>query len=665
MKLDKPYIDGQIYLTGTWLAWDLENTTHGNAQARDPRNEVICTAWRNSAGERGLFYGDLIEDAEFNKQLNAADFVIAHGGKHEASWLLRAGIDPKRFMWADTLLFEWVILGNNPDMLRLGLDQVSERYGWAQRKDPRVQSMFDAGINANLIPLDLLAARCRQDVDMTVHVFQAQIKRLQEMRAVAPAASRCLLMPVLATMEGVGITLGKEDVIVAHAEAERLAFQLTAEMREVQGGEFNENSANEMLPLVYGMYPASVKEEDRTVNSLGFQEPQDHKGNVKRSAPNKNWPEGRPALNKVILEQLEKQAKTPRQKRWVELRRALSKQRALLSKNLDFFLGAVTETHGKFYAQLMQGITATHRLSSLGLPVQFSMFDGEKSVQVQNVPRSLKYLQQSPDPDYLMFDVDGMQLEFRVAAFLGNDDAAKADILNPDFDAHLQTLTCMLNKGKFDQGFYMELLHKYRAGDKKVATDRADNVLCKSHTFKPLFGGMSGTKVQQSYYEFFNEKYAGIAKTQATWLNEVERGRPIVTPTGLQFQFRTSDRWGKCIDTIRDRPVKPSAYNYPIQSFAGGELIPISIVHLVHAVVACGLRVVFTNTVHDSVTGYVHKDDVKAFVALVGECFTERVAGHLKTAYNLTYDVPLGVEIKIGAKLGEGDKFVCSKKVQI
>lgn len=665
MRLERPYIDGSIYLSGSWLAWDLENSNYGNAQARDPRNEVICTSWRNSKGEQGTFEGELLGDAEFNKQLNAADFVIAHGGKHEASWLLRAGIDPKRFMWADTLLWEWVLLGNNPDMLRLGLDPVAQRYGYPDRKDPRVQSMFDAGINALSIPLDLLRSRCANDVDMTVHIFNAMLPILRDSNRLAPAASRCLLMPVLATMEGNGITLGKADVVEAHIEAEKLAFTLTAEMREVQGGEFNEASANEMLPLVYGMYPASVKEEDRAIQSLGFIEPVNHKNETERSKPNKNWPEGRPALNKQVLEQLEKQARTPRQKRWVELRRALSKQRALLSKNLDFFLGVVTETDCKFYAQLMQGITATHRLSSLGLPVKFKQFEGEKSVQVQNVPRTLKYLQQSLDKDWLMFDVDGMQLEFRVAAFLGNDDVAKADILNPDFDAHIQTLTCMLNKGKFSPKLYADLLERYRAGDKKVATDRADNVLCKSHTFKPLFGGMSGTKEQRGYYEFFNDKYKGIAKTQSTWLNEVERGRPIITPTGLQFQFRTSHRGDKCFDVIRDRPVKPSAYNYPIQGFAGGELIPISIVHLVHAATSAQLRVVFNNTVHDSVTGYVHKDEVQAFVALVGECFTTKVAVHLKSAYGLSYDVPLGVEIKIGKKLGEGEKFVCSKQVQL
>jgi hypothetical protein len=261
-----------------------------------------------------------------------------------------------------------------------------------------------------------------------------------------------------------------------------------------------------------------------------------------------------------------------------------------------------------------------------------------------------------------MFDVDGMQLEFRVAAFLGNDDVAKSDILNPDFDAHLQSLTCMSNKGKYSQKLYDTLRLKLEGGDKAVAKERTE---CKPFTFKPLFGGMSGTKEQRAYYEFFNDKYQGIAKTQATWLNEVERGRPIVTPTGLQFQFRTTHRGEKCFDLIRDRPVKPSAYNYPIQGFAGGELIPISIVHLVHATVARGLRVIFNNTVHDSVTGYVHKDAVQDFVKLVGDCFTERVAVHLRDAYGLVYDVPLGVEIKIGTKLGEGEKFVCSKQVKL
>lgn len=665
MILPQRVIDGSIYLEGSWLAWDVENTTYGNAQARDPRNAIICTAWRNSAGEQDIFEGDLLQNAEFNKQINKADFLIAHGGKHEASWLLRAGIDPKRFVWADTLLFEWVLLGNNPEMLRLGLDPVSMRYGYSSHKDQRVQAQFEAGVNADLIPLELLSARCIDDVERTIFVFENQVELLRTTKRLAPAASRCLLMPVLAQMEKTGIHLGKQDVIEAHIQAEKDAYELTAQMRKVCGGEFNEASPTEMLPLVYGMYPEGTKDEDKTVKSLGFTEPTDWKGNLKRSKPNKKWPEGRPALNKQILEQLEKQAKTQRQKDWVKLRRALSKQRALLSKNLDFFLGAVIEQDGLFYAQLMQGITATHRLSSLGLPVKYKMFETEKSVQMQNVPRILKYLQQPVHPDYLSFDVDGMQLEFRVAAFLGRDEQAKADILNPDFDAHIQTLTCMLNKGKFDQDFYMELLTKYRSGDKKIATDRADNVLCKSHTFKPLFGGMSGTKVQKSYYEFFNDKYQGIAKTQATWLSEVERGRPIITATGMQFQFHVEDRYGKCFDRIRQKPVKPSAFNYPIQYFAGGELIPISIVYLVHEVERLGLRVIFTNTVHDSVTGYVHKDDQAAFVELVEKCFTLFVALHLKAAYGLIYDVPLGVEIKIGTKLGEGEKFVKSQKVSL
>jgi hypothetical protein len=663
--LSNAHLSGQLYLNGSWLCFDLECSGTEKGHAIVPGNRVVCVSWRTSAGKRREFYGNLLDAREFWQDIEDADFLIAHNAKYEAHWLLRLGADPADLIWFDPMLAEWVLLGNNPDSLSLSLDEVGQRYGLCP-KDPLVAAMLEYGIDAADIPDFLMQGRCTLDVDMTVHVFEQQLERLAARGILPLVAQRCALMPVLTHIERNGIKLDSERVITQHKDCQQQLAMLRAELNALCGGEINERSPNVMIPLVYGIYPAGTKEENKTIKPLGFKEVKDRSGRPKRGKVSKSWPEGRPLLNKNVIAKLEDQATTKRQREWVRLRRIIGKVSALLSKNLDFFRGIVEEREGKFYAEIMQGVTATHRLSGRGRPVAFAMFDGaRKSVQSQNMPRDLKSLQCAESDEDDCFDIDGAQLEFRAAAFLGNDAQAKADIDNPRFDAHIQTLTFMLNGGVWSQEKYDDLLDRYRAGDKDIKHQRADNALCKSHTFKPLFDGSRGTPEQEAYYEWFKKKYHGIASACKANLELVERGKCVRVCGGMEFRWNVEHRNGRCYNKVSGKPVSPSVYNYWIQYFATGEMIPLALIYLFYRIRTHKLRARLTNTVHDSATGYVHKEDRLKFWEHAKEAFTRDTAEHLAKFYALHYNVLMGVEAHFGSHVGEGDKYVYNWKREV
>jgi len=305
-----------------------------------------------------------------------------------------------------------------------------------------------------------------------------------------------------------------------------------------------------------------------------------------------------------------------------------------VAKNLIFFQGICEEYGGKFKAQFNQIVAATHRLSSSGLPLPFELSSGkEKSVQFQNMPREFKNCFDAPK-GYKIVEVDAMQLEFRVAAFLGQDEQAMKDIANPDFDAHYRT--------------------RNHADHKEAKTLRQ---AAKPHTFKPLYGGTKGTEGEERYYRKFAERYKGVAAVQENWLADVMRTGAHITQWKMRFAFKTYvDDRGIAINRLTHKPVGPQIYNYPVQNLATAEIVPIAIVALYKECKERNIDVRFVNTVHDSVICYV-KDtpgEITAFRQVAEWAFTTAVYEHLKLFYGIEFNVPLGMEMVIGDHWSEG-----------
>jgi DNA polymerase-1 len=440
---------------------------------------------------------------------------------------------------------------------------------------------------------------------------------------------------VLTHIEANGMYLDYEVVMKHYARYATEAAESKRDLDELTGG-INMRSGPQVAHFLY--------------SELKFPEKRDKKGNALRNKPSKQFPDGAPRVDKMTMNWLATKCETPNQREFIALRQQYSKANAALTKNLEFFKGVCEEYAGKFHGQFNQTVASTHRLTASGMPLKFLQFDKDKSVQFQNMPREFKDCFVAPE-GYVVVEADAMQLEFRVAAFLGHDKQALADIADPDFDAHI------FSASEINGLSYRPLLEDYRrhSSKAKVLRQRA-----KEHTFKPLYGGTKGTDGEERYYKKFAERYAGIAAEQENWLAEVMATGKLKLPWGMQFTWDVYiNSRGLAMNRETNKPVGPQVSNYPVQNLATAEIVPIAIIYLYKACKEAGIDVIFVNTVHDSVICYVKNDEktIEAFKKIASAAFTSDVYNHLALLYGIDFDVPLGTEMKIGSHWGVGDEF--------
>jgi DNA polymerase I-like protein with 3'-5' exonuclease and polymerase domains len=245
------------------------------------------------------------------------------------------------------------------------------------------------------------------------------------------------------------------------------------------------------------------------------------------------------------------------------------------------------------------------------------------------MPRIFKPCVAARNEGWDVLEADGAQLEFRVAAFLGQDHQAIYDI-NNGVDVHRFTADTITAAGQF--------MERQEA---------------KAHTFKPLFGGRSGTKAEKAYYEAFKVKYKDLAQAQERWKNQAIRDKKLRMASGMEFFFprikapRGKDGW---------IPEESNIYNYPIQSFATADIIPISIIYAWHGMRQAGLQSFIFNTVHDSIIIERHPEEKEKLDEIILNSFGTACYNYLKTVYNVEFNVPLGCGIKAGSNWGTGNE---------
>jgi DNA polymerase I-like protein with 3'-5' exonuclease and polymerase domains len=615
------------------IIFDFETTNQRKGSALVPSNRVVMVSWCVNGGPVQNWTGlHIMEAKEFWRDLNAADSACAYNAKFEMQWLKRLGFDIDSIKWHDPMLAYKVLLGNVK--AQMSMDAVARTHGF-DTKDKMIDAMMRGGVCPSEMPQKRLRARCNRDVRVTRSLHVALSKKLRERKQVHLYRNRCDFSVVLTHIEAEGMLLDAERVREEYGKYAQEVGRLKQQLDKLTGG-INMNSPDQKAHYLYG--------------TLKFPEKKGYKGKPLRNKPSKQFPDGRPKTDKDTMLWLMGQAETDDQKQFVSLQMAYSKAHAALSKNLEFFEGVCREYGGRFHANFNQTVAATHRLTSSGTPLTFKMYGGkEKSVQFQNMPREFKRCFVAPD-GYVCVEVDAMQLEFRVAAFVGDDAQARRDIDDPDFDAHCKSASVM-NGIPYD-----DFLKGYRAGSKELKGMRQG---AKSDTFKPLYGGTRGTPEQEKYYRAFAERYAELHAAQETWLAEVIRTGKHRTAWGMEFEFDVYvDKRGVAMDRKRFRPVGPSVFNYPVQNLATAEIVPISICALYRRCKEQQLNVKFVNTVHDSIICYVKKAHLNRFWFAAQQAFTTDVYEHLQWMYGIEFTVPLGAEMVVGSHWNEGDEFV-------
>lgn len=562
------------------LDFETTNKYYGDAVYED--NSIVHTCYLYD----GILYSNFnsIYKQEHLVNLLKGDVIlVAQNAKFELKWLQNAGMDVTSLRVFDTMIAEYVLNGNRSGMLNL--DFLASKY-LGSGKDKFIDCSMKAGICPSELPQSLIAERCKKDVIQTFGVYKRQRKLLHDKGLVKVAATRFSLTPILADIEHNGMFLDSKRVEEETKKAEDALLNSTRALNQMTGG-INPKSSKQVCEFVY---------------------------DVLKFKPLKEMGEDVRSANAAVLERL-----TPtnnKQRKFLELKKEQSKYAAQLDKSLKHFL-LCCNNKDVLYANFNQCVTRTHRLSSSG---------SKYGVQFQNLPREFKKLFTVRNEGWHIVEVDGAQLEFRVAAFLGQDKQAYDDIVN-GVDVHSYTASTITAAGQ--------------------PTTRQE---AKAHTFKPLFSGTSGTEAEKAYYTAFKKKYSGVAKTQEGWVNEVLLSKQLRIASGLICY------WPNCKRTKSGYIEESSKiYNLPVQSLATAEIIPVALMSLSKRMKEANMQSFIVNTVHDSVIAEVAPDEIVQYVDLAVECFTESVYNYLKEEYNIQFNVPLGVGIKIGAHWGEAD----------
>lgn len=600
--------DPSIYWSDNYVVLDFETTTNSKGSALDPSNRIILACWRYGSDHKRVevtvpsepegcervlrdkvSFTNEYGMGELVRDIEEADFLICHHSKFELGWLKRCGLDLRDVVVFDTLTADFVRGGNRFSLHQLGLNACLKRYGLEPKEDT-VGKMIKAGVSMGFIPDSWLLKYCKRDVAACEELFLLQRQMLKDKGLEAVNYQRNLVTPCLADIEFNGVTLDSERVLKLEKDLEHAHTAKTMELQIFCEGA-SPSSPKQMREFIYA--------------TLGFKVPRDFRGNELRT------PSGDPSTAADVLAQLV--PKNKRQTDFVRLYQEWSRVHSDLTKYLRKFGDCVRMDEGILRANFNQHSTRTHRFSSSGL---------QHRVQFQNLNRDFKPLFRARHSGWLVGEADGAQLEFRVATHLGRDAVAHRDIV---------------------QG---EDIHKYTASI--IGCSRQD---AKAHTFKPLYGGTSGTPAARKYYEAFKRKYQGIADTQQGWTQQVLRDKLLVTEWGLIYYWPDTRITGSGWITNTT-----SIYNYPVQAFATAEIIPIALVCAWHRMRE--MESFMVNTVHDSIIAELHPEETGLWHDVAKQCLITDSYNVISALYGVDITVPLGAGVKIDKYWGTGEEIV-------
>jgi DNA polymerase I-like protein with 3'-5' exonuclease and polymerase domains len=580
---------------------DFETTTVEFGSPHNPQNDLLMATWINGPdhprpGEHSvvgsaLYLYKLLDDIE------DASFVVAHNAKFELGWLDRAGLPLGDHISFCTLIGEKCLAGNR--QWRLSLNDCLDRRGMGAKDD--VGKLIRMGWDTTSIPTPWLLRYCMQDTRKTRDLFLDQRAELEGEGLLPVAFTRNLLTPVLFDIERHGLHLDKDRVDLVHAyyvaEEERLSIKFAQ--------------------LTDGVNPKSTQQKRELLfDRLHLQVPRDAQGREMLTDG------GEPKTDKAAINRLK--LKTNEQKETVETLLALTAVRDGLSKYVSHLKWSADNGEA-VTADFTQTVAQTHRLTSRGRST---------GIQLQNFQRKFRPCVTARTPGWKIGDGDAAGLEFRVATDLAKDDQGLRDI-EDGADVHANTARVVF-ADRWDETI-----------GPKEGTNDGLRTAAKASTFKPLYGGSSGTKAERAYYDEFKRRYSGIADMQAGWTHEVVKNKELRMASGLKFY------WPDCrLQESGYITHTTQIYDYPVQSFATADMAPTATVYLWHFMRKAEMQSFLINIVHDSAVGELHPEETEEWSELLGECFNKIIVWYLKEVYDYEWVCPLETEVALHESWG-------------
>jgi len=612
----------------------------------------------------------IVQDA-----LDATSLLIAHNAPHDLLWLWESGFvyDGEVF---DTMLGEYVLQRGQKQPL--SLEACAERYELDTKKQDTLKEYFKDGYSTRDIPHAELSEYLSHDLHATQQLYDVLQTRYEGCKSLVPTIQLTNQLCIhLARIYQRGFQVDMDALMEVRDEFEQernvLSIALEEQASDLMGDRpINLNSPEQLSWVIYSRKPHDKKmwadlfdermpdaeyrrtitqqseklykqkaHQCRTCNGSGQVWKQKKDGTqyarsnkcincdasgytftnnissvagLKFTPPNAKWISangfGTGKDNLVFLEGIARSKGMKEAESFLQNVRRLSAVETYLS---SFVEGIAThvKADGKLHVRLLQHRTGTGRLSGA-------------DPNMQNMPRGgtfpVKKVFISRWHGGKIMEADFAQLEFRVAAFLSQDMAA-IDEVTTGFDVHSYTAQVISDAGQ--------------------PMSRQD---AKAHTFAPLYGasGFGRSPAEAAYYQQFTTKYSGVAAWHKELAKEALNTGKITTPSGREFSFP---------DVVRRRFGGVTFFtqikNYPVQSFATADIVPISLIYIDKLLTANKLRSCVVNTVHDSIVIDIHPEEEEKVLRVI-QAANDKLIPIVNRKWGIDFNIPLLLEAKIG-----------------
>ena len=617
---------------------------------------------------------DLISN-QFGVQdhLDKTDLLVGHNIAYDLIWLWESGFKYNKPVF-DTMLCEYIF--NKGVTSSLGLGSLAVHYKCQTLKQDTLKEYFKKGYSTRDIPRDELKTYLIHDVIATKEIFEKQYKRLQNNTLLPTVQLTNEVAVSLTKMYQAGFKIDVDRLKEVRKEFEEEKISLEKDLSEytkylMGDTPINLNSPEQLSWILFSRKPKDKKEWAAAISNDPYMSNDVFKNFIERGFYklyktkamqckfcrgkghiHKVKKDGSPYKNKTkcascdargylyintkeiaglkfnpsnvkwasangfktnkgnleILENIAFNKNMIKAKTFLSNLKRLSAVSSYLSNYIEGIENFI-KPDGLLHVKLNQHITSTGRFSGA-------------SPNMQNMPRGstfpVKKVFVSRFDEGKILEADFAQLEFRVAAYLSQDPVAIKEVTE-GFDVHSYTAKVITDAGQ--------------------PTTRQ---VAKMHTFAPLYGatGYGRTEAEATYYEHFIDKYKGIAKWHKKLASQVTGKGFIRIPSGREFKFLNVKR-------KRDGTVTnfTQIKNYPVQSFATADIVPLVLVEIYNKL--DGLNSCVVNSVHDSIVIDVHPEEKGEVLNIISKVQNNLIP-LLKNKYQIEVNVPLLLEAKIG-----------------
>ncbi len=628
------------------ICFDLETTVNGGPDGDSPEahwdaNRVLLCGWTLDGGdvETSDNVGSLLAEIEQAQSEYETVTLVAHNLKFDLKYLMR---EDSIVRWEDVIVWDtmtWEYLNSGHRITMASLEDTAARHGVTFAKSLDLGALLSSGIKMEDIPTEELRDYLIEDVRVLHRIYEAQLaKGVWWMQHLLP----------LAEMELNGLPL---DIPAAEA----MAVEMQGEINDsfdfirdyiIDNCVWQDGSPVELDDFSDLVTPKSKclkPTANRTISFLFTGAPEELKVTPKWRLSLK----GQPIMNDddivYIYEDIEPSHVgypvdegtidkiDTRLGGSIDLLYHLIRHRKATKVVNTYLLPMIAQAkiQGTVHPKLNTAITATGRLSS-------SQPNG------QNMPPEVRSLIRASHEGRVLEEVDYSQLETVCAATLSRCPALIKALASGE-DIHERTATRVFGKAQAE----------------------AKRKLAKNVNFGVLYGGKAhGLSKQtgvdkatiQELIDAFFDSYPGVAEWQREFFEDVVdnmeahdvkdgeqryRSDYVLPASGRKFRFIETEAPGWLRrKTHRKFSFSPNhTANYPIQGFAGGDLVMHGLYELWKNVRALpnDTKIQFRLTVHDSMLLERPKEwDLSGLY--------RSMCGHLNTRFKLPVNIEVDVE---------------------